>query len=301
MAAKILDDLRQEKFEEVAVAAGEYLRKASVIKKNAKARANFEIFLLKLLKGCTDILERGGHAEKVVPLVELAMEPLTRVRLSPSELPELAFEKVLIHLATRVFACERLATAVDVLQCLHVRVDQLVRGSQPPSSLPSLLEAVHKTVYTCASRLLEKIPTHGPTAESFYLSLLSLYMRFQLLVGNGFETATKRMLSVATSVHQNHPEMFHRFVVTTMDSLSLPSHRCEKGNELHQSLSQWDTYLQLQFHLVSLSLVQKDTETYSLLQQTVTKALSLSGHERKKKDAFESEPVPCSYKKIRNA
>lgn len=292
MAGKILEDLRQERFDEVAVATGEYLKKASVnvIKKNAKVRANFEIFLLKLLKGCTDILEGGGHAEKVVPLVELAIEPLNRVRLSPSELPELAFEKVLIHLATRVFACERLATAVDVLQCLYVRVEQLVRGSQPPSTLPSLLEAVNKTVYTCTSRVLEKIPTHGPTAQNFYLSLLSLYIRFQVLADNGFETATRRILSAAASVHQNHTELFHRFVLTATDSLPPPTHHCEKGNELHRGLSQWDAYLQLLFHLVSLSLQQNATETCSLLQQKVAKVLSLSGRERKKRDGLETEP-----------
>ena len=289
MAGKILEDLREERFDEVAISAREYLRKtsASVIKKNTKARDNVEIFLLKLLKCCTEILERSDHAEKVVPIVELAMEPLSRVRLSPGDIPQLAFEKVLIHLATRVFACERLATAVDVLECLYVRADKLVRARQPPSGLPSLLEAIHKTAYTCASKL-EKSLSRGKTAHAFYLSLFSLYMRFQVLVIDGWEAAVKRMLSVATSVHQNHPELFHGLVVTTLEHIppSPPNHS-EEGSESHQDLPhQCDTYLQLLFHLANLSQLHKSTETYRLLQLKMVNALSLSGSDRQKKDRF---------------
>lgn len=288
MAGKILEDLRQERFDEVAVSAREYLRKTSagVIKKNAKVRDNFEIFLLKLLKCCTEILERSDHAEKVMPLVELSMEPLNRVRLCPSDLPEMAFEKVLIHLATRVFACERLATAVNVLECLYVRVDQLARRPHPPSSLPSLLEAIHKTAFTCASRL-EKTLSRGPTAHRFYLLLLSLYVRFQVLAKDGWETAVKRMLSVAMSIHQSHPEVLHCLVLTTIENLPLSaSHHYEEGSESHQGLPQWDTYLQLLFHLVSLSQLQNSKETYILLQQKVAHVLSLSGREQQKKDCL---------------
>lgn len=287
MAGKILEDLRQERFDEVAISAREYLRKTSagVIKKNTKARDNVEIFLLKLLKCCTEILERSDRAEKVVPIVELAMEPLNRVRLSPGDIPQLAFEKVLIHLATRVFACERLATAVDVLECLYVRVDKLARARQPPSGLPSLLEAIYKTAYTCASKL-EKTLSRGTTAHTFYLLLFSLYMRFQVLVIDGWEAAVKRMLSVATSVHQNHPELFHGLVVTALEHLpSSPPDHTEEGSKSHRDLPhQCDTYLQLLFHLANLSQLHKSTETYHLLQQKM--ALSLSGSDRQKKDRF---------------
>lgn len=284
MAGKILEDLKQERFDEVAVSVREYLKKTSagVIKKNAKLRDNFEIFLLKLLKCCTEILERSDHAEKVVPLVEIAMEPLNRVRLSSGDFPELAFEKVLIHLATRVFACERLATAVEVLERLYVRVDQLARARQPPPGLPSLLEAVHKTAYACASRL-EKTPSRGMTAHRFYLLLLSLYMRFQVLANGGWETAVKRMLSAATSVHHKHPELLHGLVVTTMEHLppSPPDHS-EEGSQSHRDVPQCDAYLHLLFHLASLSQLQNLTETHNLLLQKVADVLSLSGDKRRK-------------------
>ena len=214
MANKILKDFGDQRFDTVIRDVKNYLRKISKIKKNDKDLNSFEIFLLKFLKLCTESLDNASSINAVAELSEIGISVLSSVRFKGGVLPPLALEKILIHLATKLFASGFSERSCLALQHLYSRMEAL--SPQPTVEFEPLLNAIHKTTLRFAAQLERELSHEGLHP---FLTFYCLAVRFQLLLKDGLPLACKRVVSSAYSLQHRVPEYLVEFMTDVMQSL----------------------------------------------------------------------------------
>jgi hypothetical protein len=245
MAGKILKDFSEHRFESVIQDVKNYLRKIpSKIKKSDRELDNFEVFLLKFLKQCTENFDNDSHLDAVVELSEIGISALGSVRSASSCLPPLALEKILIHLATKLFARNFRNVSLLVLQHLY---DRLGAQSSKKEGLEILLTAGHKTTVNFAVRL-EKELVQTAQPEVFF-SFYSSSVRFQLLTKDGVQLACRRATATAHSLHKQHGE---EMAVDFMQHV-LPVLECKNGRKCEGHADDTFSIVGLLFHYVALA------------------------------------------------
>ena len=248
MANKILKDFGDQRFDTVIRDVRNYLRKISKIKKNDKDLDSFEVFLLKFLNLCTKSLDNTSSINDVAELSEIGISVLSSVRFEGGALPPLALEKILIHLAKKLFDKNFSGRSCLALQHLYNRMEAL--SSQPPAGFEPLLDAVHKTTLSFAARLERELSLEGLHP---FLTFYCFAVRFQMLMKDGLQLACKRVVSSAYSLQHRVPECLAEFMTNVVQLLEEESwSKLDDGSSL-------SAVLYLLFHFATLTQRKADT------------------------------------------